>query len=254
MLELCQLSAGYPGRTVLQELSLSFPAGQVTVLLGPNGCGKSTLLKTLCGILPAQGGRVLMDGEDWLSLPGKMLARKVAYLSQERRIPDITVGRMVLHGRFPHLGYPRRYRAEDYAAAQKAMEQMELMELAEEPLQKLSGGQRQKVYIAMALAQSTPVIALDEPTTYLDVRHQLQMMAQAKMLAADGKTVIMVLHDLSLAMSVAQQIVLLSDGTAAQGSPEEVFASGQIDAAFGVKLRRMETEEGWRYYYGGEAK
>lgn len=197
----------------------------------------------------------MMDGEDLLSLPGKALAQKVAYLSQERRIPDITVGRMVLHGRFPHLGYPRRYRAEDYAAAEAVMKQMGLTELAQEPLQRLSGGQRQKVYIAMALAQSTPVIALDEPTTYLDVHHQLQMMELAGRLATDGKTVIMVLHDLTLALQAADRLVVMEKGEiAAQGTAEEVFASRRIDSVFGVRLRRMETAEGWRYYYGGEAR
>jgi len=254
MLELRNLSAGYPGRQVLRDISLKCTAGSVSVLLGPNGCGKSTLLKTLCGILPAQGGEVFLDGEALLPLPGRLLAQKVAYLAQDRRVPDITVQRMVLHGRFPHLSYPRRYRAEDYAAAAAAMERMGLTELAEEPLQKLSGGQRQKVYIAMALAQDTPVIALDEPTTYLDVRHQLQMMAQARRLCADGKTVLMVLHDLSFALQVADRIVVLSEGTiAVQGTAEDVFASGRLDGIFGVRLRRVETEDGWRYYYGGEA-
>ena len=132
---------------------------------------------------------------------------------------------------------------------------MGLTELAQEPLQRLSGGQRQKVYIAMALAQSTPVIALDEPTTYLDVHHQLQMMELAGRLAADGKTVIMVLHDLTLALQAADRLVVMEGGEiAAQGTAEEVFASRRIDSVFGVRLRRMETAEGWRYYYGGEAR
>lgn len=253
MTEIRKLCAGYPGKQVLDHISLSIPGQQVTVILGPNGCGKSTLLKALCGILPAADGEVWMDGTELLGLTGKQRAQKVSYLAQSRRIPDITVRRMVLHGRFPYLSYPRRYRAEDYGAADAAMEKMGITTLAEEPLQNLSGGQRQKVYIAMALAQDTPLILLDEPTTYLDIRHQLQMMTQAGRLCKEGKTVVMVLHDLPQAMEYAHRIVLMDQGKIImEGTPEEVFASGQLDAVFGVKLHRVQTESGWRYFCGGE--
>ena len=249
MLEIRNFSAGYPGKRVLKEIEICLPSGSVTAILGPNGCGKSTLLKALCGILHADAGEVLLDGTSLLGLPQRLLAQKIAYLAQNRQIPDITVRRLVLHGRFPYLSYPRHYRAEDYAAAQSAMEQMGIADLADAPLQQLSGGQRQKVYIAMALAQSTPVILLDEPTTYLDVHHQLQLMRQAQELAAQGKTVAMVLHDLSHAMTVADHVVLMDHGqVAAQGTPEEVYASGRMDAVFGVRLRRVRAEEKWRYY------
>ena len=251
MLEIKSLTAGYPGKPVLQDVSLAIPAGRVTVIVGPNGCGKSTLLKALCGILPASGGRVLLDGEDLPALPPKMLARKVAYLAQSRQIPDITVGRLVLHGRFPYLGCPRRYRKEDYAMADAAMETMGIRELSDTLLQHLSGGQRQKAYLAMALVQDTPVIALDEPTTYLDISHQLQLLQQASLLARRGKTVIMVVHDLSHAFGWADSIVLMADGkVAAQGTAEEIFASGMTDIVFGVKLCRTQTETGWHYYCG----
>ena len=249
MIEVKGLSAGYPGKPVLDKVDMTIPVGQVTAILGPNGCGKSTLLKTLCGILPAEEGTVTLEGEDLLSLPQKLLARKVAYLAQSRRVPDITVRRMVLHGRFPYLSYSRRYRPEDRAAAEGAMEQMGLTDLAETPLSQLSGGQRQKVYIAMALAQDTPVILLDEPTTYLDVSHQLRMMAQARRLAGGGKTVVMVVHDLTHALTVADRVILMDRGkVAAQGSPEEVFASGRLELVFGVRLGRVKTDSGWHYY------
>jgi len=255
MLEIRDLCAGYGGRQVLREVSMDVPSGQVSVLLGPNGCGKSTLLKVLCGIIAPDRGCVRLNGQGLLGLDGCQLARKVAYLAQERRVPDITVERLVLHGRFPHLGYPRRYRAEDYAAAEAAMKKMGLLEMAEEPLARLSGGQRQKVYIAMALAQDTPVIMMDEPTTYLDVGHQLQLLHQARGLAEEGRTVLMVLHDLPCAMAVADRVILLAEGrVAAQGEPEAVFASRMIDGVFGVSLRRMETEDGWQYYYSGKTQ
>lgn len=249
MLEIRNLSAGYGDKTVLNSIHLTAPTGKITAILGPNGCGKTTLLKTLCGILPAQAGQVLLDGEDLLSLPPRFLARKVAYLAQSHRIPNITVGRLVLHGRFPYLSYPRRYRQEDYEAANAAMARMGLEDLAEAPLNQLSGGQLQKVYIAMALAQNTPVILLDEPTTYLDIRHQLHLMRQAKELAVQGKTVLMVIHDLAHGLQTADHVILMEEGrVAAAGTPEELFAAGCIDQVFGIRLGRARTDTGWHYY------
>lgn len=249
MTEIRKLCAGYPGKQVLDHISLSIPGQQVTVILGPNGCGKSTLLKALCGILPAADGEVWMDGTELLGLTGKQRAQKVSYLAQSRRIPDITVRRMVLHGRFPYLSYPRRYRAEDYGAADAAMEKMGITTLAEEPLQNLSGGQRQKVYIAMALAQDTQVILLDEPTTFLDISHQLQLMEQARLLAKQGKTVVMILHDLPHAFQTADKLVLMDSGAiAAEGTPEELYAGGMVNRIFRVKLGRVRSDAGWRYY------
>lgn len=249
MLEIKALRAGYEDSLVLNGLSLTIPEGKVTVILGPNGCGKSTLLKSLCGILSVQSGQVLLDGAELLSLPPRQLAQNVAYLSQSRQVPDITAYRLVLHGRFPYLGYPRRYRREDHAMARAAMEQMGVWELADTLMEKLSGGQRQKVYIAMALAQDTPVILLDEPTTYLDISHQMQLMQHARALARQGKTVLMVIHDLPHAFQTADHLILMRDGeVVAQGSPEQIYASGWIERVFHVRLGRTETPGGWRYY------
>ena len=157
MLEIRHLSAGYPGNPVLRDISLTIPGGAVTVIAGPNGCGKSTLLKALTGILPATGSATL-EGQELLGIPGRERARLVAFLPQNRQVPEITAKNLVLHGRFPYLSYPRRYRQEDLAAAEAAMEKMGIGDLAERRLNTLSGGQRQKVYIAMALAQDTPVV------------------------------------------------------------------------------------------------
>lgn len=250
MIEITNLSAGYPGKKVLSGLSLRIPAGKVTVIAGPNGCGKSTFLKTVAGIHPGEGGCIRIGGRELSEYSPQELARNVAYLAQSRQIPDISVRRMVLHGRFPYLGYPRRYRPEDYAAADRAMEQMGLSDLSDRAVGSLSGGQRQKVYIAMALAQDTPVILLDEPTTFLDVSHQLQMMAHARFLADAGKTVVLVLHDLAMAMQLADHMAVLEGGKiAAAGTPEEVFQSGCLDRVFGAAVRRVRTPDGWQYYY-----
>ena len=249
MLEIKNLYSGYGGREVLHDVSLTAQAGEVTVIVGPNGCGKSTLLKTICGIQPVTAGQVLLDGEKLFALPRNLLAQKTAYLAQSRQVPDITVERLVLHGRFPYLGYPRRYRKEDYAIADAAMKTMGVAELADELVQNLSGGQRQKVYIAMALVQDTPVILLDEPTTYLDISHQLQLMQQARMLAAQGKTVVMIIHDFPHAFQTADHMILMRDGKiVADGTPEQIYASGMISSVFGVRLCRTGTEGGWRYY------
>lgn len=248
MLELKQFSAGYPGHPVLRDISLTVPRGAVTVIAGPNGCGKSTLLKALAGILPATGSATL-EGQELLTLDRREQAKKIAFLPQNRPIPEITVKHLVLHGRFPYLSYPRRYRPEDHAAALAAMEKMGVADLADRNLATLSGGQRQKVYIAMALAQDTPVVLLDEPNTFLDIGHQLQLMAQAKALAAEGKTVVLVLHDLPMALECADSLAVFSQGRCLfQGSPEQAFLSGCLNRAFGVEVHRVSTPQGWKYY------
>lgn len=250
MIELKDLSAGYGGRDVIRGVSLVFTPGRVLALLGPNGCGKSTLLRTALGLNPKSGGEVLMDGAPLGSLSPRERALKAAYLSQSRPTPNITARKMVLHGRFPHLSYPRHYRKEDYAAVERALDWADARDVADLRMGELSGGQRQKIYLAMALAQEAPSILMDEPTTFLDVGHQLEVMSVARRLADRGRAVVMVLHDLCLAMRGADEIALLSQGRlAAHGTTAEVYASGQLDRVFGVALRRVETADGWQYYY-----
>ena len=250
MIELTNLRAGYPGRVVLEDVTLSFPPGQVLALVGPNGSGKSTLLRTALGLIPRLGGDIRVDGDRLEDLTPRQLARRAAYLAQSRPVPNITAGRMVLHGRFPYLSYPRRYRPEDHAIAQRALERTDALDLAQRPMPQLSGGQRQKVYLAMALAQDTGTVLLDEPTTYLDVSHQQEVMTTVRLLASEGKAVVAVLHDLCLAMRFAHRLAVLDGGRLqAAGTPEELCQSGILDRVFSVALRRVETEEGWRYYY-----
>lgn len=249
MLEIRNLSAGYPGYPILKNISLTIAQGAVTVIVGPNGCGKSTLLKALAGILTVSGS-VKLDGRELLTRSSRELSKTVAFLPQNRSVPEITVKNLVLHGRFPYLSYPRRYRQEDYAAAESAMAKMGIEDLAERSLPTLSGGQRQKAYIAMALAQDTPVILLDEPNTFLDIAHQLQLMNHARTLAAAGKTVVLVLHDLPMALDFADSLAVLSQGKClCQGNPEDVFLSGQLEQAFGIRMHRIQTPDGWKYYF-----
>ncbi len=249
MIELQKVCAGYEGRNVIRNINISFPKGKVTVLMGPNGCGKTTLLKAALGLISKSSGEILYDGTEIGSLSPRDIARKAAYLSQSRNIPHITAGKMVLHGRFPYLDYPRHYRKEDYDAVRAALTETDAIELMDCRMEQLSGGQRQKVYLAMALAQNTDTIFMDEPTTFLDVYHQLELMRLAKSLAAQGKAVVLVLHDLSMALKCADQAVVISDGELIKsGSPEEIFESGILNQVFSVKVYRADTENGWQYY------
>lgn len=247
MLEARNLSAGYPGRTVLADVSLAARPGRVLALLGPNGCGKSTLLRTMAGLLPPLGGEVLLDGRRDYS--PRQAARRVAYLPQSRTAPNITVRRLVLHGRFPYLSYPRRYGREDYAAVDRALAAADALDLADRPLPELSGGQRQKAYLAMALAQETETILMDEPTTYLDIRHQLEVLALVRRLAEEGRGVVLALHDLCLALTAADDVAVLGEGRLlALGGPEAVYQSKVLERVMGVRLDRNEGPGGRRYF------
>ena len=249
MLELQHIAAGYPGRQILKDLSLSIPDGRLTVVVGPNGCGKSTLLKAAAGILPA-GGAILLDG---VSLPGctsRDRARKVGFLPQNRPVPEITVEALVLHGRFPWLGYPRRYRPEDREAADRAIVQLGIGNLKGRYLPELSGGERQKVYLAMLLAQQTPVVLMDEPTTGLDIANQFELMGLVRELADSGKAVLLVLHDLELAMRYADLVAVMENGRICRtGTPEEIFGSGILQQVFRIRGGQTRTPEGMQYYF-----
>lgn len=250
MIELRDLTVGYDGQPVLSHVDLEFRPGEVTVLIGPNGCGKTTLIRSALGLHPAVNGQVLVDGRPIEELLPRELAQRAAYLAQSRNVPNITAERMVLHGRFPYLSYPRRYRTEDKAAARAALERVGAADLAHRSMLELSGGQRQKVYLAMVLAQDAQTVFLDEPTTFLDAKHQLEVLDTARWLAERGKAAVLVLHDLCLALRGADRLALLAEGRLrCCGTPEELFSSGTIQEAFGVELRRTRTEAGWRYYY-----
>ena len=250
MIELKNISAGYGKTQILRDISFTAPDSTVTTILGRNGCGKSTLLKTVAGALHPFQGEILLNGLHANTLPPQELAKLAAYLPQGKHVPDITAGRMVLHGRFPYLTYPRRYRSEDHRIAREAMEQMDIADLAHRQMAELSGGMRQKVYIAMALAQQAPVILMDEPTTYLDVGQQLKFAKMAKALAKTGKTLILVLHDIPLALRISDQILIMEDGIiSTRGTPSQILESGALTRIYGIHVRSTDSSSGPQYYY-----
>lgn len=250
MLELKNVCAGYGNREILTDVSFSFSKSEFVSVVGPNGSGKSTLLKTAMGILPLTSGGVYVDGENLRGLSQRRIAEKIAYLSQGRNVPDMTVGQLVLHGRFPHLSYPRQYSENDKQIVLRAMSQLGISEYADRPLSALSGGMRQNAYIAMALSQDTDYILLDEPTTYLDIFHQLELMKTFKKLSDMGKGVAAVLHDLPLAFSFSDRVIVLNDGkVVADGAPSEIYGDAVIYDVFGIELDYSESEQNYRYKY-----
>jgi len=243
------LVIGYPSadEPVVDDESISVAPGEVTALVGPNGSGKSTLLKGLADQLSLDGGTVLIDGEEVHSFETKELARRLGLLSQENVAPDtITVEKLVEHGRYPHRGFFDGLTDEDRAAVDRAIDLAGVDHLRGRDVGSLSGGQKQLVWIAMVLAQETDVLLLDEPTTFLDMHHQLEVMEIVETLReASDKTVVVVLHDLQQAARLADKVVALQDGAVqGRGSPEAVVTEELLADVFEIEAEVVPTERG----------
>ncbi len=248
MIQIKNITCGYGKKAVISNFSASFERGRLYAIIGPNGCGKSTLLKSLIGIIPLMSGEIAAGGRLLSSMKQVEIAKKTAYLAQGNSVPDMTVGQLVLKGRFPHLAYPRRYGKDDRKIARAAMERMGIAELECESMRSLSGGMRQSAYIAMALCQGSEAILLDEPATYLDISHTLSLMHQLKELAREGHAVVAVMHDIAMALEFADEIIVMNNGRSeAQGSPEEICKSGAIERIFGVKVEKLSERYIYRY-------
>lgn len=237
-----EVQLSYGDRTIAKDLSVAIKPGKITSIIGPNGCGKSTLLKALARLLKPEAGSVTLDGKDLNQWQSRELAKNLGLLPQTPLAPEgIAVADLVGRGRTPYQGMLGRWSPEDYRAVADAMNVTGISELAERSIEELSGGQRQRVWIAMALAQETGVLLLDEPTTYLDVAHQLDVLDLLKDLNLRSKTtIVMVLHDLNLAAHYSDELIAMRDGAVvATGAPTEVVTEDNVQSIFHLTSRVM---------------
>ncbi|MER7236220.1 ABC transporter ATP-binding protein [Streptomyces olivaceus] len=240
------VTLAYDQRVIAKQLSVEIPDNSFTVIVGPNACGKSTLLRALSRMLKPSEGRVLLDGSVIQSTPAKQVARTLGLLPQSSIAPDgITVGDLVGRGRYPHQGLLRQWSTEDERVVQESMAKTGISELAERYVDELSGGQRQRVWIAMALAQQTPLLLLDEPTTYLDIQHQIDVLDLcADLHEEQGRTLVAVLHDLNHAARYATHLIALREGKIiAEGAPKDIVTADLVERVFGLRCQVIDDPE-----------
>ncbi|WP_084628635.1 ABC transporter ATP-binding protein [Amycolatopsis nigrescens] len=240
------LTLAYDGRTVAEDLGVVIPDKSFTVIVGPNACGKTTLLRALARMLKPRKGTVYLDGEVISSMPAKQVARRLGLLPQSSIAPDgITVADLVARGRYPHQRLLRQWSREDAAVVDRAMRSTGVLDLAERLVDELSGGQRQRVWLAMALAQETDLLLLDEPTTYLDIAHQIDILDLcAELHSQQGRTLVAVLHDLNHAARYATHMIAMRDGDIlATGAPSEVVTAERVEEIFELPCRVMPDPE-----------
>lgn len=237
------LTVGYEQRIISENLNVRIPDRSFTVIVGPNACGKSTLLRALARLVRPRSGQVLLDGKSVASLPAKELARRLGLLPQSSIAPDgITVADLVARGRYPHQKLLRQWSAQDEAAVAEAMRATGITPLSGRLVDELSGGQRQRAWVAMVLAQQTPLLLLDEPTTFLDIAHQIELLELCRDLNQDkGHTLVAVLHDLNHASRYANNIIAMKDGAVvAEGAPSDVITEALVEDVFGLPCRIIE--------------
>lgn len=242
-LETRRLTLAYDGPVIVDDVTLAIPPGRITVLVGRNGCGKSTLLRALARLMKPRGGAVYLDGTAIFGLPTKEVARRLGILPQGPVAPEgLTVRELVAQGRYPHQGWFEQWSAEDERVVERALALTGMAELAARPVDALSGGQRQKAWIAMALAQDTAILLLDEPTTFLDLAHQMEVLdLLAELDRTEGRTTVMVLHDLNQACRYADHLVALKAGrVVVQGEPAAIVTADLVRRVFEIECRVIE--------------
>ncbi|MFF7790349.1 ATP-binding cassette domain-containing protein [Streptomyces sp. NPDC007991] len=242
------VTVGYGARTVIDDLDVAIPPGVITTIIGPNGCGKSTLLRTLSRLLRPSRGTVVLDGDDIARLRTRDVARKLGLLPQAPVAPEgLTVADLVARGRHPHQSWLRQWSSDDADVVARALAMTGVSDLADRPVDALSGGQRQRVWISMTLAQGTDLLLLDEPTTYLDLAHAMEVLDLVDDLHESGRTVVMVLHDLNLAARYSDNLVVMRAGSIlAQGHPRDVLTAELLHEAFGLNAKVIDDPVGDR--------
>lgn len=249
MFKLKNITSGYEEKKIIKNINLEISPNQITTIIGPNGCGKSTLLKTLANSLTPYEGEITLHEKPLHSYSITEFAQHVAILPQVRNIPNTTVEALISHGRFPYLGFLRRLKPGDQEIIEQAMSLTGIIEKRYQSLYHLSGGERQRVYVAMTLAQDTEVILLDEPTTYLDMNHQYEILELVKKLHQQGKTIIMVLHDLAHALAYSDQIIVMNDGEIVKvGNPSLIIKEQVIEKVFNLSCKTF-SQNGKTYYF-----
>ena len=239
------LTLAYDRRVVAADLNVTVTDGSFTVIVGPNACGKSTLLRSLARVLKPRAGAVYLDGQAIASTPSKQVAKQLGMLPQSPVVPaGVVVEELVARGRFAHQRLLRQWSPDDEAAVAGAMRQTEVADLADRFVDELSGGQRQRVWLAMALAQQTPILLLDEPTTFLDLSHQFEVLDLCADLHEQGRTIVAVLHDLNHACRYATELIVMRDGhVVAQGAPAEVMTADLVESVFAMPCRVISDPE-----------
>ncbi|MFF5516296.1 ABC transporter ATP-binding protein [Streptomyces coeruleorubidus] len=242
------VTVGYGARTVIDDLDVAIPPGVITTIIGPNGCGKSTLLRTLSRLLKPSKGTVVLDGDDIARLRTRDVARKLGLLPQAPVAPEgLTVADLVARGRHPHQSWLRQWSSDDADVVERALAMTGVSDLADRPVDALSGGQRQRVWISMTLAQGTDLLLLDEPTTYLDLAHAMDVLDLVDDLHESGCTVVMVLHDLNLAARYSDNLIVMRAGSIlAQGHPRDVLTAELLHEAFGLRAKVIDDPVGDR--------
>ncbi|WP_289219566.1 ABC transporter ATP-binding protein [Faecalibaculum rodentium] len=248
MIELHHVTAGYGDKPVLHDITAAFQSGELTVIIGPNGSGKSTLAALCMGLVRPMEGKVRWNGRDLQSIPVKERAVTAGLLSQEHPVPSLSVRRLVMHGRFSQVPWPRTYADDDKVLADRALERAGIMDLADCSVAELSGGQRQKAYLAMLLNQDPEMMFFDEPATFLDLPSQKQLERTMRMLANEGHGVIAVVHDLNTALKLADRILVMEKGQIRfDGTPEQLLASAIPQEVFGARIVPVIVEGSTEY-------
>lgn len=248
MIKINNLVCGYNKKPILCADKIQLSSNTITSIVGINGCGKSTLLKTACGVINHISGDILINDKSIFTLTLNERAKLISYFPQTRSIGAITSKALVMHGRFPHLGYPRRYSKADYEICKNAMQATDTFSLANKKVSELSGGEKQRVFLAMTLTQDTPIIFFDEPTTYLDIANQLEMSELIKNLRDIGKTIVLVIHDLELALSISDNIIVVNNNKTEMFN-EPLKAISSIEKAFSIKTTQVFVKNRIHYIF-----